>query len=85
MFFVKLLTWIAFFACIAWFLADPGFEPGIAIITTLCTLIGIWLSGRPSSGRTSQRQAVGQGGVGIQAGGDAHVGNISNGVPKDAQ
>ncbi|NSX07095.1 hypothetical protein HTX81_00700 [Pseudomonas lini] len=85
MFFVKLLAFVAFFASVVWFWADPDYEPGIAIVTSFSTLIGIWISERQSRNKPSQTQTVGVGGVAVQAGGDAHIGSISNGDAKDAQ
>lgn len=83
---IKLLALIALVASVVWFLVEPGYEPGIAAVTSLSTLIGIWISERKSEShrKSSQVQTVGDGGVAVQAGGDAHVGNISSGVSKDA-
>lgn len=87
MFFIKLLAFLAFFVSVVWFCVAPDYEPGIAAVTSFSTLIGLWLSKRQSPTRNSpsQTQTVGEGGVAVQAGRDAHVGNISNGGAKDAQ
>lgn len=84
---IKLLAFVAFFASVVWFWVDPDYEPGIAAVTSLSTLIGLWLGQRRSQSNThpSQAQTVGAGGVAVQAGGDAQVGNISNGGARDAQ
>lgn len=86
MFVIKLLAFIAFFASLVWFCVAPDYEPGIAAVTSLSALIGLWLSQRQSQSRDkpSQAQTVGAGSVAVQAGRDAHVGNISHGGPKDA-
>jgi len=86
MFVIKLLAFIAFFASVVWFCVAPDYEPGIAVVTSLSALIGLWLSQRQSHSRNkpSQAQTVGTGSIAVQAGGDAHVGNISHGGAKDA-
>lgn len=85
--FIKLLAFIAFLASVVWFWVKPDYEPGIAAITSLSTLIGLWLGQRKSRSRNnpSQVQTVGAGGAAIQSGGDTHIGNISTGGAKDAQ
>lgn len=85
MFFVKLLTGVAFLASIAWFCFDPDYEPGIAIITSLAGLVGLWIGERQSHRNASQSQTVSDGGVAVQAGGDANVGNIQAGGKDNAQ
>lgn len=87
MFIFKILAFIAFFGSVVWFCVTPDFEPGIAAITSLSALLGLWIRQRRVSSRIlpSQTQKVGAGGVGVQAGGDAHVGNITQGGVKDAE
>jgi hypothetical protein len=85
MFVLKLLAFVAFFGSIAWFWASPDYEPGIAIVSTLSGLIAIWFGERQSARKAAQSQVVGAGGVGVQAGRDAHVGSISGGDSKDAE
>jgi hypothetical protein len=82
---IKLLAFVAFLASIVWFCAEPGYEPAIAIITSLSTVIGLWLSARQARIKATQAQTVASGGVAVQAGGDAHVGSISNGGTKNAE
>lgn len=82
MFIVKLLTGVAFLASVAWFCFDPDYEPGIAAITSLAAFVGLWAADRRSRCDASQSQTVGDGGVAVQAGGDANVGNIQAGGRK---
>lgn len=84
MFFIKLMAFIAFFASVVWFSADPDYEPGIAIVTSLSALIGIWINQRQAKS-PAQVQTVGDGGIALQAGGDVHVGDITQGSNKDVE
>lgn len=76
---VKFLAAVAFLASVVWFYFDPDYEPGIAAVTSLSTLICLWIRERQSQSKVTQSQAVGDGGVAVQAVGDATVGNIQSG------
>ena len=78
MFIIMLLSGIAFIGSIAWFIATPGFEPGVAIAGSLATLITTWRESRKRKQKANQNQLIGKNGFGIQAGGSVTTGDISN-------
>jgi hypothetical protein len=82
---VRLLALVALFAFVTWLCVDPGFEPGIGVITSFSALIGLWLNERQSRQKASQKQTVATGAVAVQAGGDVQVGSIQNGSTTDAK
>ena len=82
---VKLLAAVAFLASVVWFYFDPDYEPGIAAVTSLSTLLGLWIRERQSQSKVSQSQDIGNGGVGVQGIGDVNVGNIQSGGANNAQ
>lgn len=76
MFAIKILSFIALLGSIAWYIYDPGFEPAIAIITSLTALIAAWVSDNQRNTSSKQSQKVGDKSFGIQAGGGVNVGDI---------
>ncbi|WLH87874.1 hypothetical protein PSH87_14355 [Pseudomonas sp. FP453] len=81
---VKILAFLVLIVSSVWLYVEPGYEPGLAVLTSLSALIGIWISKRNSANKPSQSQSVGAGGVAVQAGGDIKVGDITTGACKDA-
>ncbi len=75
---IKLLSGAALLGSIAWAIAAPGYEPVIAIITSLSALIVAFVSDKRREASARQRQLISGNGVGLQAGGDISVGNIGN-------
>lgn len=73
---IKTLSGLAFMGSVAWFIAQPDYEPAIAIVTSLSAFIAVWLSERKAKHQAKQSQVVAENGIGIQAGGDVSVGNI---------
>lgn len=73
---IKLLTTFALVGSIAWCITEPGYEPGIAIITSLSALVGALFVNRKKAKRDGQKQVVSENGFGIQAGGDVTTGDI---------
>ena len=73
---IKLLCGIAFIGSIVWFIAVPGFEPAITIVTSLSAFIAAWLGEKRAKRQALQNQSVAENGLGIQAGGDVSVGSI---------
>lgn len=72
---IRLLALATLVASAAWCIASPGFEPAIVFITSLSALIGTFVYKKTSDGQRgmAQRQSVGPGAIGIQAGRDATV------------
>ena len=75
---IKFLSVVALFGSIAWMVATPDYEPAIAIIASLSTLIANFIVEKRKDSSLNQRQEITGNGVGIQAGGDVTVGNIRN-------
>lgn len=79
---IKLLAAVAFVGSVLWVIAQPGYEPAIAVVTSLSALIGSIVIDRHSKSHAAQRQKVGERGVGVQAGGDVNIGTIQSGDTK---
>lgn len=79
MVYVKLLTTIALIGSIAWAIADPGFEPALAVVGSLSALVSAFLVEKRDARRARQHQAVSKSSIGVQAGGDVNIGNIEGG------
>jgi len=77
MIYVKLLAVIALIGSIAWVIADPGFEPALVIVGSISALVSAFLVEKRKARRAQQHQSVSKSSVGVQAGGDVNVGNIS--------
>ncbi len=82
---IKILATIAFIGSIAWFIAQPDYEPAIGITTSLMTFIAAWIKGKQKK-PAYQKQTISRNSIGIQAGGDISMGNIhTTGTSKDAE
>lgn len=79
---IKLLAAVAFAGSVLWAIAQPDYEPAIAVVTSLSALIGSIVIERRSKSHAAQRQTVGERGVGVQAGGDVNIGTIQSGDTK---
>lgn len=75
---IKILSFFAFIASTIWCISSPGYEPAIAIATSLIALITSLRAGQERR-PTDQEQVVGENGFGIQAGGDVKTGDIKQG------
>lgn len=75
---VKILSFVAFIASIAWCIKSPDYEPAIAMVTSLIALIASWRASKKGH-LADQHQVVGENGFGIQAGGDVTTGDIKQG------
>lgn len=83
---IKILSGLAFVGSVAWYIAFPGYEPAIAIVTSLSALIAAWIGDNKSKRQAKQNQVVAKNGIGIQAGGDVSTGHIrTNGKITDAE
>lgn len=79
---IKILSGLALIGSVVWFIAQPDYEPAIAIVTSLSTFIAAWLGDRRLKRLANQTQTVGENSIGIQAGGDVSTGsfNVSRGT-----
>jgi len=73
--YVKVLAVIALIGSILWFIANPGFEPALAVIGSISALISAALVQKKNKLNAQQHQFVSKSSIGIQAVGDVHVGN----------
>lgn len=80
---VKLLAGIAFVGSVLWVIAQPDYEPAIAVVTSLSTLIGAIAVDRRRQRRAEQSQVVGERGTAVQAGGDVNIGAIHSSAAKE--
>lgn len=76
MVYVKLLAAIALIGSIAWVIADPGFEPGLAVVGSLSALVSVFLVAKRNARRAQQHQSVSKSSIGVQAGGNVNIGTI---------
>ena len=79
---IKFLATAAFLGSIAWMVAAPDYEPALAIFTSLSALIASFVIEKRRKSNATQQQEVSGNGLGIQAGGDVSVGNVSRAVGK---
>ncbi len=73
---IKFLFGLAFIGSVAWFIAQPDYEPAIAIVTSLTAFIAAWLGDKKLKRQANQNQAIAKNGIGIQAGEDVSIGSI---------
>lgn len=74
---LKVLSLAVLVGSVAWFIHAPDYEPALASITALSACITTFIVDRKRQNRASLHQEVGDGSVGIQAGGDIRTGNVS--------
>lgn len=74
---IRFLALAALLASIAWCVTAPGYEPAIAIITSLSALIGTSLAQNRRERRAMQSQKISRNAVGVQAGRDVTIGDIN--------
>ena len=74
---LKILSFAALVGSVAWFIHIPDSEPAIASITALSTFVGLFIADRRQQQSTSMNQSVASSGVGIQAGGNVTMGDVS--------
>jgi allophanate hydrolase subunit 1 len=73
--YIKVLAVVSFLGSIAWLIAAPGYEPGLAVVGTLSVLISLFLVEKRKARRAQQHQSVSDSSVGIQAGGSITIKN----------
>jgi len=76
MIYVIILAVIALIGSIAWFIADPGFEPAIAVVSSISAVVSAFLIKKRTSRRIQQHQSVSKSSIGVQAGEDVNIGEI---------
>ena len=77
MMYVKILAAVSVVIAAAWLIAKPNYDSGFALAGALSALIGCFVVERRRDNRLSQRQQISGPAVGIQAGGDVNVSNLS--------
>lgn len=76
MVYVKVLAAIALIGSIAWVIADPGFEPSLAVVGSLSALVSAFIVEKRNARRAQQHQSVSKSSIGVQAGGNVNIGNV---------
>ncbi len=77
------MAYIKFFAIIsligstAWVVSNPGFEPALAVVGSISALVSAFVVERRGAKRAQQHQSVSKSSIGVQAGGDLSIGDIS--------
>ena len=80
---IKLLSIAALIGSVAWMVYAPDFEPALAIIASVSALLGNYVAERRKRAAFTQKQTVESNGIGIQAGGNISVRNISQNSKKE--
>jgi hypothetical protein len=76
---IKILSGIAIGGSALWLYSAPGYEPAIAVVTSLATFIGAFVVNRRDRTGSGQTQHVGARGFGVQAGRDVTLGSRERG------
>lgn len=76
MVYVKLLATITLIGSIFWVIADPDFEPALAVVGSISALISAFLFEKRNAQRAQQHQSISKSSIGVQAGGDVSIGDI---------
>lgn len=80
---VRFLSIFALVVSFFWVFASPGFEPALAVIVSISTLISAFAVEKRNLRRAQQHQSVSKSSVGIQASGDITLRDING--DKNAQ
>ncbi len=72
---LKILAIVAVIGSVAWVIASPGYEPALAVVVALGTLISLFIVEKKQS-RARQQQTVSRSSIGIQGGRDVSIGDI---------
>ena len=83
MVYLKIVAGITLIISVAWVLAKPGYDSGVAVLVSLSALITAFITDSKRRSGPRQQQNVSKSSVGIQSGGDAIVEGIR--VNKDAK
>lgn len=82
---IRVLSGLALVGSFAWFIAQPDYEPAIAMVTSLSAFVAAWVVDKKKR-QANQNQSVSTSGIGIQAGGDVSMGSIrTDGKTPDAE
>ena len=74
--YLKVLAAIALIGSIGWVIADPGFEPALAVVGSISALVSAFLVEKRNARRAQQHQSVSNSSIGVQAGKDVSIGSI---------
>ena len=74
--YLKALAGLALLGAIAWAVYEPGFEPALAVIGAVTTLLSLFIVDRQKKMKSAQSQTVSRSSTGVQAEGDIHIGTI---------
>jgi hypothetical protein len=77
--YLKLVAWLGLGLAVAWVIYKPGFDSGTALVAAILALSGLHLAGKKHVEKvdSSQTQSVSGNGIGIQAGRDVTIGELS--------
>ena len=78
MLYIKLLSVVALIVSIGWVIANPSYEPALAVIVSISALISTFIIEKGNKRRAQQHQFISKSSIGIQAGGDINAGDVSN-------
>lgn len=73
---IKILSVFALTGSIVWLIAEPNYEPALAVIVSMSTLIANFVVEKQKNVGPVQHQTISDDSVGIQAGGNVTVGDI---------
>lgn len=74
---IKFLAVVALIGSIAWLVSEPGFEPALALVSSMSALVSTFVVEKRSKRHARQHQSVSNSSMGIQAGGDVSIGDIN--------
>lgn len=70
---MKILGGIILVFSTAWFIAQPGYESGLAIISSITALAYTFIKEKMTLQLNQQHQSVSKSSIGIQAGGNVNI------------
>lgn len=70
---MKILSVIFLILSTVWFIAQPGYESVLAIISSITTLAYTFIKEKMTAQLNQQHQSVSKSSIGIQAGGNVNI------------
>lgn len=80
---IRILALIALVISCAWLYNDRSFEPTLATVVSLSTLLSTFLLGKKENDKKIQRQKTSDKSTAFQAGGDMHI-TLNDNIQKEA-